>query len=369
MKIIQITDHNGGGGVNSFVYDLCMAQKKLGHEIMFLSIIQSKNEATEELNKLKDNGIKVLCLGAKNKRDAIFRCSSRLRKTIKEFSASSPCICNLHLKLSVLMGVLAGVNLKNVKLVETYHNTYHHYHLQCWLCSPFIKKYIAVSETAKEEMHNRFFIPYTKIAAIPNGVSRNRIRDFAEIERYVPKNGRTHIVSVGRLSYEKNFKVPARAFVDLCNEYITYTLVGGGPQEEEIREIVSCNPYIKMTGSLSREQTLHELAKADIVVMPSLWEGRSILQMEALALDKPMILSDVPGLREPFAINALDKNESFRICKFGYLVKTNDYEAYKKVAKLFSESKTTVDYEYISKISKENDLSKVAKKYVSVYLS
>ena len=48
MKIIQITDHNGNGGVNSFVYDLCESQIKLGNEVMFVSIIDYKERATKE---------------------------------------------------------------------------------------------------------------------------------------------------------------------------------------------------------------------------------------------------------------------------------------------------------------------------------
>ena len=47
MKIIQITDHNGNGGVNSFVYDLCEAQVKLGNEVLFVSIIDYKDKSCQ----------------------------------------------------------------------------------------------------------------------------------------------------------------------------------------------------------------------------------------------------------------------------------------------------------------------------------
>ena len=46
MKIIQITDHNGNGGVNSFVYDLCEAQVKLGNEVLFVSNIEINDNST-----------------------------------------------------------------------------------------------------------------------------------------------------------------------------------------------------------------------------------------------------------------------------------------------------------------------------------
>lgn len=368
MKIIHIMDNLGvSGGVNSFVYDLCFALKAQGCDVSLIGILKKGYERNPEIAQLRAAGIRVECVGATSKKDAIIHSIGKLKTLIKDIADGDATVCNLHLKLSVLMGVLATRGLKNVKCVETYHNTYHHYHLQCWACSPFIKKYICVSETAKEEMHRRFKIPYKKLVAIPNGVSRSKIRTLAKLQEYKPQKGKVHIVSVGRLSYEKNFIVPVKAFVDMCNENVWYTLVGGGPQEEEIRSIASSNPYITLTGALSREETLQILAKADIVVMPSLWEGRSILQLETMSLDKPMIISDVPGLREPFRESALAENELFRACDFGFLVRTNELEPYRLAVQFFIKNKDTTNYPAIKEISEQNDMEKVARAYTGEY--
>lgn len=368
MKVIQVVDNLGAdGGVNSFVYDLCYALKEQGCDVFLVGILKKGYAENTEIEKLRLAGICVECIGAASKKDAVAHCIGKLKTLIKEIAEDDFTICNLHLKLSVLMGVIATRGLKNVKCVETYHNTYHHYHLQCWACSPFIEKYICVSETAKEEMHQRFKIPYRKLVAIPNGVFRNRIRALAKIGTYHPKKDKIRIVSVGRLSYEKNFIVPIKAFVDLCTENLTYTIVGGGPQEEELRTIASMNRYITLTGALPREQALQLLATADIVVMPSLWEGRSILQLEAMALDKPMVLSDVPGLRETFHEKPLDSNELFRICDFGYLVKTSTPESYRAAILTFAEKCNIKDYTTIKRVSEQNDMAAVAVAYATEY--
>lgn len=368
MKVIQIMDNLGaGGGVNSFVYDLCYALKEQGCDVSLIGILKKGYEENSEIEQLRTAGIRVECVGAASKKDAIFHCTGKLKALIREIAGNDDAVCNLHLKLSVLLGVLATRGLKKTKCVETYHNTYHHYHLQCWVCAPFIKKYICVSETAKEEMHRRFKTPYKKLVAIPNGVSRERIRTLAKVDEYRPRNGKINIVSVGRLSYEKNFIIPVKAFVDICNENIQYTLVGGGSQESEIRAIASANPHITLTGTLPREQVLQILAKADIVVMPSLWEGRSILQLETMALDKPMILSDVPGLREPFQEKPLDDGELFRASNFGYLVRTNDLESYREAIYSFIQNKKTINYMLVKAISERNDMGNVAKAYVVQY--
>ena len=372
MKIIQIMDTLGSsGGVNTFVFDLCEALKLNGHDVALIGILSKGMNDNPDIERLRKLGIQVECVGAKSKKDAMVHNVGKLKKIIKSITKKDMAVCNLHLKLGVLMGVMATVGERNIYCVETYHNTYHYYHLQCWCCSPFIKKYICVSDEAKKEMKRRFFISDTRIVAIPNGISRKKIRNLSRIDFLDSnKEQKTQVVSVGRLSYEKNFKIVVEAMTECCSNHITYTLVGGGPQEEEIREIARNNPYIKILGAQSRERTLQELAKADIVIMPSLWEGRSILQLEAMALDKPMILSDVPGLREPFKENPLAENENYRISKFGYLVKTKEKEVYCNVVEDFAchKERRTVIGDYIQNVSMQNDISKTATKYYSVYI-
>ena len=368
MKVIQVIDSfETGGGVNSFVYDMCFALKEIGCDVSLVGIMDSGYDGNPLIDELRHQGVRVECLGAKSKKDAILFHIRGLRKIISSIADNNKTICNLHLKLSVLMGVLATIHLKNVKCVETYHNTYHHYHVQCWFCSPFIKKYITVSEKAKEEMHSRFRISSGRIIAIPNGVSRDTIRKKAAGKTQKPNDDVIRLVSVGRMSYEKNFSTPVSAYKTMCCEKVKYLLVGDGPQKSVICDLSKDNPYIAFLGSLPREEALQTLATADIVVLPSLWEGRSILQLEAMALDKPMVLSDVPGLREPFHESALGSNELFRVCKFGYLVHTKRTESYRAALNDFINNRKRDFSSYISEVSKENDISITAQKYMQQY--
>lgn len=370
MKIIQITDHNGNGGVNSFVYDLCEAQIKLGNEVLFVSIIDYKDRATREgLHRIKNLGVRIKCIGARNKPDAIVHYIGILRKIIQDFAGNAPCICNLHLKLSVLMGVAASIGIKNVKIVETYHNNYSYYHLQYAVLHPWIKQYIAISQTCGKEMKQRFHTSKRLMSVIPNGVDREEIRASA-FAQVLDRHRGTLLVTVGRLSYEKNIKVPVEALSQLCNENMEYIVVGDGPEADEIHRLAGNNPYIKFTGELQRQDALGYLAMADIVIMPSLWEGRSILQLEAMALDKPMILSDVPALREVFNEDPLTKKELYRRCSWGYLVRTSDAESYIMAVEAFSklpkEEKNAMA-DRVRTASLENDINVVAQKYQEVY--
>lgn len=368
MKIIHIIDAFEIGGVNSFVYDLCIELKDAGQDVTLIGLIEGDDNWKNCAKSVIDAGIPVYCLGLSNKKQAMLKGIPKLRKAIKEIAGEENTICNLHLKLSVLLGGLATIGIKSIKCVETYHNSYHHYLLEYFMMQSRIKKYITVSETAKKEMRERFRVREDKVIAIPNGISRERIRK--KVKKIGHEGDYISILSVGRLSYEKNFIIPVKAFSTVCNEKIRYTIVGDGPQRKMLEDEAARNAYVKFTGAISRQKVLNELALADIVVMPSLWEGRSILQLEAMAFDLPMILSDVPGLRETFGIENSDFEQNFKICEFGYLVKTNDTSSYIEALEHYInnniEQKNTMK-KYIEKKSMEQDIKQTARKYIIVY--
>lgn len=366
MKVIQIVDSLGqGGGVGSFVYDMCLALKKRGVDISLIGILENKEGL--QIQELRKNGIPVYCMNAPSKVSAIAFYIPKLKVMIRNIAGNCKTVCNLHLKLSVLMGAVATIGLKKVRCIETYHNTYHRYHLQFFLLQSRIKKYIAVSYAAQEEMYNRFHAPREKVLAVPNCVDREKLR--IGIKSSYIAHDFISIVSVGRLSYEKNLQISVGALAKICDEQVRYTVVGDGPDRDKVHAAANGNQYIHFMGSVSREEVLQILANADLVIMPSLWEGRSILQLEALAFDTPLVISDVPGLREPFGEKSLNEDEKWRRCSFGYLVNTNDESAYNSAVADFKKHPELVEsmQKRVREVSKENDIEVMLDKYMKIY--
>ena len=218
-------------------------------------------------------------------------------------------------------------------------------------------------------MKQRFHTKNTEMTVIPNGVNREEIREIAYTYPVKEHKG-ILMMTVGRLSYEKNIKMPVKAFAEFCRNDLIYRVIGDGPQREEILAAAQKNNYIEFTGEIPRRCVLANLAEADIVIMPSLWEGRSILQLEAMALDKPLLLSDVPALREVFGEEQLKETELYRRCNWGYLVHTNVPESYQLAIEDFVDTNTETKENMkknIKKISVENDIKVVAEKYQFVY--
>ena len=84
----------------------------------------------------------------------------------------------------------------------------------------------------------------------------------------------------------------------------------------------------------------------------------------------PMILSDVPGLREPFHEKELDSTELFRVCSFGYLVRTNDVDSYKAAVCHYYDNRKELEdgmKASVGKMSIENDMKSVACRYIDCF--
>lgn len=367
MNVIQIMDNfSVGGGVNSFVYDLCYALKEKGCEVSLIGILNKGYDGNSEVEKLRRNGIRVECLGASSKKNAIFYYIKSLRNLIIEISKGEKAVCNLHLKLSVLMGGISTIGLLNVNCVETYHSLYSHYWLEYKLLSPCIDKYIACSDSAKQEFIERFHPKIRKIVAIPNGVNRDMLR--SQITE-VKESDTISIVSVGRFTDQKNLHVTAAAFSTIENENFQYKIFGGGELKQKILDAANNSSKVKLCGSVSRQRIINELANASLVVMPSLWEGLSIFMLEALALDCPMMISDEPSMRNVFKEGPLNEGEEWRKCEWGYLVSTNNVEAYRQAMIHFLTHRENYEAmkNSICKYSKCYDIVNTARNYIDEY--
>lgn len=79
------------------------------------------------------------------------------------------------------------------------------------------------------------------------------------------------------------------------------TMIGGGELEHSLRELVrseGAESSVTITGELSREETLREMRRCSVIVLPSRWEGLPMVIAEALAMKRPVVASQVNGVSE-----------------------------------------------------------------------
>jgi glycosyltransferase involved in cell wall biosynthesis len=116
-------------------------------------------------------------------------------------------------------------------------------------------------------------------------------------------SGTARLVFVGRLSPEKGLfgLLDALAALAASGAAFELVVVGDGPLLASSRKRVSelgLGECIRFAGGLPEAATLAEIARADVLVLPSLMEGLPVVLIEALALGRPVIASRVAGIPE-----------------------------------------------------------------------
>lgn len=147
----------------------------------------------------------------------------------------------------------------------------------------------------------RRIAPADKMTAIPNGVSPHCVPP-GEAVREVRQSlglseGDIFLLSMGRLAPQKGFEYLLEAVSKLggANRKLRLVAIAGdGPLREQLEARVKnlgIGDTVRLLGFRDDIATL--LAAADLVALPSLWEGLSIALLEAMAASKPIITTTI----------------------------------------------------------------------------
>jgi glycosyltransferase involved in cell wall biosynthesis len=134
---------------------------------------------------------------------------------------------------------------------------------------------------------------------INNGINYQKLIKHPKLHK---KPGTFNIITVGRIVDQKNpalFNAIASYFEEFPQ--IQFTWVGEGGD----REILTAG-NIRITGWLPEQQVHRLIAAADVYLSTARYEGLPFAVLEALALKKPMLLSDCTGNSD--LINGLNGN-------------------------------------------------------------
>lgn len=99
--------------------------------------------------------------------------------------------------------------------------------------------------------------------------------------------------SVG-LTRQKGQDVLLRAWRRMPDAGARLVLVGDGPDRDGLEE--AAPPGVLFTGSC--EDVRPWIRAADVLVLPSRWEGMALAPLEAMACGRPVVVTDVNGARE-----------------------------------------------------------------------
>jgi glycosyltransferase involved in cell wall biosynthesis len=137
-----------------------------------------------------------------------------------------------------------------------------------------------------------------KLHIVHCGVEPERYTDETGVERNTP-----HLTFIGRLASVKGvpvlfdaLKILKASYPDLC-----LTLIGDGPEREELEDYVRSNDLVDMVefaGYKSQSEVALALQETDVFVLPSFAEGVPVVLMEAMAAKVPVVATRIAGIPE-----------------------------------------------------------------------
>ncbi len=320
MKILKIIGDLRIGGAERIAVDLAKGLKNKGHQVMVCSL--TKGGPLEK--ELRQEGVETIVLSNLPLRGKytfyfVFRLWRLMRK--QKFD-----IVHTHVFMSNFWGRIAGC-LSGVKvIISTEHNQ------DLWkkrrhifadkILSLCTHKIIAVSGAVESFVVKKEKINAKRLTLIHNAVDTKKFMpcDVSSLKKElnIPA-GAVIIGTVSRLIPQKGqrYFLQAARVISKNNQNVRFLIIGDGQLKNDLRalsERLMLSDKVIFTGF--RPDIIGLLTLLDIFVLPSLWEGFGLALLEAMALAKPVVATDVGGIPE------IIENG-----KTGILVKPKDPEA------------------------------------------
>ncbi len=165
-----------------------------------------------------------------------------------------------------------------------------------------VDRFVVSNRAAVRELADRYRVAPSKVAVIPGGVY---------VERYDPTRPRRGIWrtrlgiptdaivvgGIGRLIPRKGFRELIRAFASIDRRNVWLVIGGDGPEWEELHGLVEAfelKSRVRFPGFVDTVPEL--LADTDVFVLPSLEESHPTMLLEAMAMARPVVASDLAAV-------------------------------------------------------------------------
>ena len=174
------------------------------------------------------------------------------------------------------------------------------------LSNRFVTQIIAVSDSCRNFLIEREGVPEARIRLVQNAIDLQRFSPDSGTKTGARKTLRLPldvpiVAGVGRLNPQKNFSLFIRVAAEILKEHPTtvFVLAGEGPQEGELRKLAresGVGDQLHFCGYVPDTRQVY--LAADVLLMPSLFEGLPMSLLEAMAMRLPVVASSLDGISE-----------------------------------------------------------------------
>ena len=289
MRILQVIESLKIGGAERLLSDMLplMAQH---HQVTLLVNRDIDNDFSR---RVKAAGVRVEVL--ENVGLYSFKNILRLRKAFKGYD-----IVHVHLFPTLYWAALASI-FSSVRLVYTEHSTsnrrrgkWYFRPIERFIYSRYLRV-ISISQQTKDALVQWLGVKYSdhRFVVINNGVN---LSAFSHLERQ--KDYPHTLVMVSRFVASKDQMTVIRA-LSLLPSDVHVIFVGDGEELAHCKDLASSSGVSDRTHFVGSQSDVRSwIAKADIGVQSSHWEGFGLTAVEMMAAGLPVVASSVEGLRQ-----------------------------------------------------------------------
>ena len=301
LSVIHLVEDLKTGGAERVIADIVEGLDRKRFEARVWCVARGGETADE----LRENGIEVRILGIPSYHNPlnIIRLSGLLKK-------EKPDIVHTHGYFASVIGRLAAKKAGLPIIITHVHSTYWEYkkrHLLIERClSRYTRKIVCCSEAVKNFVTGHEKIKKDKTVVIYNGVDEER---FAPVQDPSPARARLGIDrespvvgTVSSLTPHKGqgFLIQAAAKIRDTYPATRFLIVGDGPLRRDLEEqALESDLQSSLIFTGTRRDIPDLLSLMDIFVLPSSSrEGLGIAIIEAMAMGKPTVATNIGGIPE-----------------------------------------------------------------------
>lgn len=374
MKIIQVV-HSfdpSAGGIESAVYSLSMELARQGHDVTVITT-KEKNKPDVEIV----NGVKVKRLWSLS---FPFFSSIKFSPGLVDAILETPAdVIHAHgyatphsffaglassIKRTPFVFTMHGYHRFNFGLGWLFHTIYNTFFAPVFFSWP--KRIITVAKATVPYIKDK--IPNNRIEVIPNGIDPKKMRHInARNLRNKLTNGEGPLITyIGRLDKYKGVDLLIKAFANLKEKYPSAKLLIAGRDEgvgndlKKLSNSLGISPIFTLFPS---EKMPEVYSASDIIVLPSYYEGLSLVVLGSIACETPIlttptgdskrILTEVYGKAADDFIFAVGDSKELYIKLLNMIEKKENYKRLLKTGR--------------KRLIKNYSWESIAKKTVAVY--
>ncbi|TPV33367.1 glycosyltransferase [Paucihalobacter ruber] len=302
--------------------------------------IRNINVVFFEKQRVSKGAFSLVKFLKKNKLDIVVSANDHLNTLIAYVSLLFPTVKFISREVTI-----------QSSMVEMFSQRKHSFNLLSYLSRNrynYFDKIICQSQDMLQDLKKRNNIKNDKLIVINNPISNN-----FKVKNKHQDNEIKQFVTVGRLSKEKGH-ARLLSVLSKINYPFHYTIIGDGPEKENIYNLTLKHGLSSKITHVNFTNEVHKyLAKSDLFLQGSFYEGFPNSLMESCAVGTPVLAFNVPGGTKEIIKNGIngymvDSEEDF-LEKMNNLKHWNSIDVSKSVTERFNKSRIIEEYEDLFK--------------------